>query len=91
MNKGEIAQYLVNLHTLMNAQQATGANPSTLLADDYRKNWDLLKSTITKENENEARNRNDRNVNESGTNPARDQSRRGSTAGDNGDLKPNQT
>lgn len=91
MTKCELAAYLVNLHTLMDAQRATGANPSTLLADDYRKHWDLLKTTITKENEDEARNRNDSNLNESRANPTRDQSRRGSTAGDNGDLKPNQT
>lgn len=72
MTKYELAGYLVNLHTLMDAQQATGANPSTLLADDYRKHWDLLKSTITKENEDETRNRNNRNINESRTHPTRD-------------------
>lgn len=91
MTKCEMAEYLVNLHTLMDAQQATGANPSTLLADEYRKHWDLLKSTITKENEDEAGNWNIRNVNESRAHPTHDQSRRGSTARDNGDLKSNPT
>lgn len=91
MNKSELAGYLINLHNLMDAQQATGLNPSTLLADEYRKHWDILKSTITKENEDEARNRNNRNINESRANPARDQSRRGSTVGDYGDFKPNPT
>lgn len=86
MNKQDLAQYLVNLHTLMDAQKAIGANPSTIFADEYQKVWDLLKSTITKENEDEARNRNNRNFDEGRTNTSRDQSRRGSAAGDNGDL-----
>lgn len=86
MNKGELAEYLVNLHTLMDAQRATGSNPSTIFADEYQKHWDLLKYIITKENEDETKNRNNRNINESGTNPSRDQSRRSSTVGNDGDL-----
>lgn len=85
MNKAEIAEYLVNLHTLMDAQRATGGSPvSSTLSAEYEKNWGLLKDAITKENENEARSRNNRNVDEGGTDSARDQSRRGSTAGDYG-------
>lgn len=91
MNKSELAGYLINLHNLMDAQQATGLNPSTLLADEYRKHWDLLKSIITKENEDEARNRNNRNLDESRTDPTLNQPRRGSAVGDNGDIKPNPT
>lgn len=85
--KFELAEYLVNLHNLLTAQdQAGGLTKSTTLLDEYNTNWDLLKETITKENEDETRNRNHRNLNESRTDPSRDQSRRGSTAGNNGDL-----
>lgn len=91
MNKAELAQYLADLRTLMSAQDAVGLQFSTTLATEYEKNWGLLKDAITKENENEARSRNNRNVDEGGTNPARDQSRRGSTDRHDGDLKPNRT
>lgn len=87
MTKSDLAQYLVNLHTLMEAQQATGGlNPSSILAVEYEKNWSLLKSTITKENENETRPRNDSNNNENRTDPSRDQSRRGSAVRRDGDI-----
>lgn len=57
-NKYELAQYLVNLHTLLEAQAATGGlNKSTTIVDEYNKNWDMLKDTITKENERDTRTR----------------------------------
>lgn len=50
-SKYELAGYLANLHSLMEAQQATGGlNPSSTLAVEYDKNWELLKETINKEN-----------------------------------------
>lgn len=56
--KYEIADYLVNLHTLIDAQRQNGnSTPSTTLADEYEKNWGELKDIITKENEDEARKR----------------------------------
>lgn len=56
MKKDEIASYLVNLHTLMDAQFANPiADVSQTLAAEYTKHWGLLKEAIAKENENEAR------------------------------------
>lgn len=56
MNKFEIAQYLVNLHVLLTAQETTGGlNKSATLASEYNRNWDLLKAEINKENEDETR------------------------------------
>lgn len=54
MNRAEIASYLVSLHTLLEAQ-SKGAMPipSTILAEEYERNWALLKETITKENRHE--------------------------------------
>lgn len=73
----EIAQYLVNLHTLMEAQDDVGLNKSTLLADEYNKHWGLLRTAIEKENDNERKDiRNDRDLHEGRTYPTRDQSGR---------------
>lgn len=79
MTKADLAEYLVNLHILMEAQQATGGNlPSTFLADEYNKHWGLLKATITKENEHEARHSDiDRRLPKIRTDSSPDQSSRG--------------
>lgn len=46
--KYELAQYLINLHNLMLAQQAAGVNlASTTLSEEYDRNWGLLKDSIT--------------------------------------------
>lgn len=55
MNKTELAGYLINLHSLMEAQKGSNAMSSTVLADEYEKHWNLLKAVITKENERETR------------------------------------
>lgn len=56
MTKAEIAQYLVNLHTLLNAQTATGnAVPSTTLAAEYDKHWTMFKDAVSKETTDETR------------------------------------
>lgn len=55
MNKLELAGYLVNLHTLMEAQDKNGLLKSSTLGDEYTKHWGLLKDAITKENEDDAR------------------------------------
>lgn len=56
MNKFDITSYLVNLHTLLEAQsKGVHSVPSTVLAQEYNKHWNLLKDTIIKENENETR------------------------------------
>ncbi len=48
--KYDIAQYLVNLHTLLQAQEsAGGVIKSQTLAEEYHRNWDLLKQEITNE------------------------------------------
>jgi hypothetical protein len=50
MDKLELSAYLVNLHTLIDAQ-SKGAHsiPSTVLADEYNKHWGLLKEAIATE------------------------------------------
>jgi hypothetical protein len=54
MNKAELAQYLVNLHTLLDAQSKDAmAIPSTTLGDEYKRNWGLLKEAIAKEKNDE--------------------------------------
>lgn len=76
--KHEIAEYLVHLHTLMEAQDSTGLLKSNLLADEYNKHWALLRTEIEKENDNEPKEyRNDRDLHEGRAYPSRDQSGRG--------------
>lgn len=93
MTKFEIAGYLVNLHTLLEAQsKGVVSIPSTVLADEYNKHWDLLKATITKENDNESKvNRNDSYLDEGRANPSRDQSGRRERDWEYGGPKPNST
>lgn len=57
MDKLELSAYLVNLHTLMQAQTASVSMASQTLAAEYDKHWGLLKDAIAKENEDEARKR----------------------------------
>lgn len=56
MNKAETAEYLVNLHSLLQAQEATGVTQkSRVLIDEYNKHWTKLKEFIQKDNEDETR------------------------------------
>lgn len=56
MTKAEIASYLTSLLTLIEAQDTSGVhNRSAVLAAEYNKHWDMLKETIQKENDDEAR------------------------------------
>lgn len=48
--KEDLASYLVNLHTLMEAQEATAVAKSQLLVDEYNRTWGELKTAITEEN-----------------------------------------
>lgn len=58
MDKLELSSYLVNLHTLLEAQsKGVTSVPSQVLAQEYEKHWGLLKDTIAKENERETRNK----------------------------------
>lgn len=50
-----IAEYLVNLHTLIDAQQRTITLPSTTLAAEYDRQWVILKDLINKEQADETR------------------------------------
>lgn len=85
----EIAQYLVNLHTLMEAQDDVGLTKSTLLADEYNKHWGLLRTEIEKENHNERKDiRNKGNVNESRADSSRDQSGRSQSDREYGGPEP---
>ena len=52
MDKYTIAQYLVNLHTLLSAQEATGLIKSVAIVEEYERQWGLLKQTI-EENKDE--------------------------------------
>lgn len=50
MTKVELAQYLVNLHTLLDAQsKGATAIPSTVLSEEYERNWSLLKQEIDRD------------------------------------------
>lgn len=49
MNKQDLAMYLVNLHTLMQAQTSNVSLASTTLADEYARCWDQLKEVIKNE------------------------------------------
>lgn len=53
--KYEIAEYLVNLHTLLDAQQRTVTLPSTTIAEEYNRQWAVLKDLINQEQSNETR------------------------------------
>lgn len=56
MDRLELSFYLVNLHTLLEAQfKGPHSIPSTVLATEYEKHWGLLKDAINKENERDAR------------------------------------
>lgn len=76
--KFELAEYLVNLNTLLEAQASTGITKSSIIAEEYDRVWDELKSTITKEQTNETRSSDDvnRRIDETGTDLARGQSGR---------------
>lgn len=78
MNKAELAQYLVNLHILLQAQTANVHPASKTLADEYDRVWLQLKEAI-----NEARPSADEpdGLNEDRTQIEGDQSRGGKPAG----------
>ena len=74
MNKADLAQYLVNLHTLIQAQTANVSNASTTLSAEYEACWKQLKEAIL-ETRSSAVKHDDRN--QSGTDLKGDQSGRG--------------
>lgn len=50
MSKAELAQYLVNLNTLLAAQSSAAHSvPSAVLSAEYDRNWALLKQEIEKD------------------------------------------
>jgi hypothetical protein len=49
MDKAELAQYLVNLQTLMDSQAATGNLASSTLREEYERQWGKLKEEIKKD------------------------------------------
>lgn len=50
MRKDEIAQYLVNLESLMATIQATGSRQRPRwMIDEYNRNWELLKQGVEDE------------------------------------------
>lgn len=49
MNKQDLAMYLVNLHTLMQAQTSNVSLASTTLTEEYNRCWDQLKEVIKNE------------------------------------------
>lgn len=54
MSKAELAQYLVNLNTLLAAQSSAAHSvPSAVLSAEYDRNWALLKQEIENEERNE--------------------------------------
>jgi len=68
MNKAELASYLLSIHGLIEAQtKGSHSVASSVLGNEYEKHWELLKDAIRKDNEDEARNREQQ--------PKRDESR----------------
>lgn len=54
--KYELAEYLVNLNTLITAQfESARAHPSTTLVKEYERGWDELKDLINQEQTDETR------------------------------------
>lgn len=54
MDKAELAQYLVNLHTLLSAQASSAHSvPSATLSEEYERSWALLKEKIDDETRTE--------------------------------------
>lgn len=54
MDKLTLAQYLVNLHTLLAAQSSSAHSvPSAVLGAEYDRNWALLKEKINDETRTE--------------------------------------
>lgn len=49
MDKADLAQYLVNLQTLMEAQEANGQLKSAELGAEYNRMWAELKQAIEKD------------------------------------------
>lgn len=62
MNKADTASYLVSLHTLIEAQSKGAYSlASKWLGEEYTKHWGILRDTITKEHEDDARKSSDDN------------------------------
>lgn len=55
MDKYDLAQYLVNLQTLLESQERTGLEKSTSIAEEYNSSWGKLKDAIKQEKEDETR------------------------------------
>jgi len=54
MDKATLAQYLVNLHTLLSAQASSAHSvPSAVLSAEYERSWALLKEKIEDETRTE--------------------------------------
>ena len=48
MTRAEMAEYLVNLHTLLQAQESAGGiKKSQALLDEYNTVWDAFKTELT--------------------------------------------
>lgn len=57
-DKFELATYLVNLHTLLTAQEQVGSiAKSRTIVDEYNANWEKLKQMITEGDKYETRTR----------------------------------
>lgn len=46
MRKYELASYLVSLHSLLEAQEATGLEKSKTIADEYNATWNEFKQEL---------------------------------------------
>ena len=58
MNKADTAAYLVSLSALLKDQDASGVNNrSQLIASEFDREWERLKTLIQKEHDDEARKR----------------------------------
>lgn len=57
MTKQEIASYLVNLNSIIEAQEKGSNARSQALSNEYIKHYDLLKQEIEKEKKDESQRR----------------------------------
>lgn len=79
MNKQDMAQYLVNLIAIMESKEDSGRSKGQGLAREYERVYATLRDTITKEEEDEARTRDEfeNGKHEAGADIKSSESRRG--------------
>lgn len=76
MIKHDLAQYLVNMHILMEAQRQVRLDSSEWLRTEYNLAWDEFKGELKENPDARKSGQDERDINKTGADHARDQSRR---------------